>query len=440
MIDWQSTADEAAQILSRYLQFNTTNPPGNELHAAKFLEKQLQERGMESTIYLSAPDRANLLARLPGDGSAGAIILLHHMDVVPADPTHWSHDPFGGDIHNGYVWGRGAIDMKGVGIMHLLALDLLKRFDTSRKRDILYLAVADEEMGSAYGVQWLLDNHFSELKAEYVWDEGGFGLQDFFGPSVVFTIAVAEKQALWLRLIADGESGHSSMPHNNNAINILIRALTRIQEYEAPLKIDEITQAMFRGIADMMSFPSSYLLRRLDKPLALTLARSALTSDPAINALLRNTLSPTILKAGDKENVIPDRAEVVLDARLLPNENPVDFIEGLKSIMGEDKIRIEVIQYPESTTISDFDSEFFLVMSDVASRLSPGSIAVPMLTPGATDSCFFRRKGINTYGLFPAIITPEDFAGFHGYNERISIDNLRLGTRIIYETLSRMCR
>ncbi|MDY7041991.1 MAG: M20/M25/M40 family metallo-hydrolase [Chloroflexota bacterium] len=439
MIDWQAVGDEAAQLLSRYLQINTTNPPGNESRAAEFLAALLRERGLEPKLYESAPGRANLLARLPGDGSGGAIILLHHTDVVPADPTRWSCDPFGGEIRDGYVWGRGAIDMKGAGIMHLLALHLLRHSSFPRWRDLIYLAVADEEMGSAYGVQWLLAHHWPEIEAEYVWDEGGFGLQGFFGPGVIFTVAVAEKQALWLRLVTEGEPGHGGMPHADNANDTLVRALGRVLDYQTPLRLHEVTQTMFRGIAGLMPFPSSFLLRHLDNPPIFALARGSLTAEPSVNAILRNTLSLTVLHAGSKENVIPERAEAVLDVRLLPGEDLDAFIEKLKAVVADERVRLEIIQYPEPTTISAYDSPLFRTIAGVTARLVPGSIAVPMLTPGATDSCFFRRKGINTYGLFPAIITPEELAGFHGIDERISVENLRLGTRIVYEVLKSLC-
>ena len=436
MINWQTVGDEAAQILSRYLQINTTNPPGNERQAAEFLATLLRERGMEPKLYASAPGRANLLARLPGDGSAGAIILLNHMDVVTADPTRWSCDPFGGEIRDGYVWGRGAIDMKGVGVMHLLALDLLRRSDAPRKRDLLYLAVADEEMGSAHGARWMLAHHWPEIEAEYVWDEGGFGLRDFFGPTVVFAVAIAEKQALWLRLVAEGEPGHGGMPHADNANDTLVRALARVLDYETPLRLHEVTRTLFARLAQVRPFPQSSLLRHLDNPLAFALARKALTAEPAISAVLRNTLSLTALRAGGKENVIPEQAEAVLDVRLLPGEAPDVFIKKIKTVIADERVRVEVIQYPEPTTISAYDSALFRAIAEVTARLVPGSITVPMLTPGATDSCFFRRKGINTYGLFPAIITPKELAGFHGIDERISLENLQLGTRIIYEVLS----
>jgi len=330
--------------------------------------------------------------------------------------------------------------MKGVGVMHLLALALLRDSNVPRKRDLVYLAVADEEKGSAHGVQWMLAHHWPEVEAEYVWDEGGFGLRDFFGPGVVFAVAVAEKQALWLRLVAEGESGHGGMPHSDNANDTLVHALARVLDYETPMRLHEVTRATFRGIAQMRPFPQSLLLRHLDNPLIFALARKSLAAEPAISAILRNTLSLTVLHAGSKENVIPERAEAVLDVRLLPGEDPDAFIEELGAVISDERVQVEIIQYPEPTTISAYDGALFQAIAEVTSRLVPGSITVPMLTPGATDSCFFRRKGVSTYGLFPAIITSKELAGFHGIDERISLDNLCLGTRIVYEVLSEVCR
>ncbi len=438
-INWQSIGDEAARLLSRYIQINTTNPPGDERRAADFLAGLLAERDIAYEVYESAPGRANVVARLPGEGDEGALVLLHHMDVVHADPDRWSCAPFGGEVRDGYVWGRGAIDMKGAGIMHLLALDLLQREDGRRARDIIYLAVSDEEMGGVYGTQWVLDHLGADLSIWSVWDEGGFGLRDFFGPTPVFTVAVAEKQVLWLRLVAEGEPGHGGLPHGNNANDTLVHALDRLVDYETPLHVHTITDTMFKRIAPTLPFPQSILLRHLDTPWGLALARRALTSDKTINAMLRNTLSLTGLRAGSKANVIPERAEAVLDVRLLPDEDPDAFVTSLEAVIADARVRVEIRQRPEPSTVSALEHPLFQAMADAAARLVPGSVTVPMLTPGATDSAFFRRRGIDTYGIFPAIITPADLAGLHGIDERISLENLRFGTRLVYEVLRDVC-
>ncbi len=427
-------------MLSRYIQIDTTNPPGNERRAADFLAALLAERGIAHEVHESSPGRANVVARLPGEGDGGALVLLHHMDVVQADPDGWSCAPFGGEVHDGHVWGRGAIDMKGAGIMHLLALDLLQCEGGRRVRDIVYLAVSDEEMGGVYGTQWVLDHLGAGLMPIWsVWDEGGFGLRDFFGPTPVFTVAVAEKQVLWLRLVAEGEPGHGGLPHSNNANDTLVHALDRLVDYETPLYVHAITDAMFKRIAPTLPFPQSWLLRHLDTPWGLALARKALTSDKTINAMLRDTLSITGLHAGGKANVIPERAEAVLDVRLLPGENPDAFVASLEAVVADERVRVEVVQRPEPSTVSALDHPLFQAMANATARLVPGSVTVPMLTPGATDSAFFRRRGIDTYGMFPAIITPEDLVGLHGIDERISLDNLRFGTRLVYEVLRDVC-
>jgi acetylornithine deacetylase/succinyl-diaminopimelate desuccinylase-like protein len=440
MIDWNVIGDEAAQVLSGYLKIKSLNPPGDERETADFLTAQLRQRGLEPTIYTSAANRINLLARLRGDGSKKPILLYNHMDVVEADPQRWSCDPFGGEIRDGYVWGRGAIDMKGMGIMQLLALDLLQRQNPHRTRDIIFLAAADEEKGGAFGTQWLIENHWSEIEAEYVWDEGSFGLKDFFGPTPVFTVSVAEKKDLWIRLIAHGEPGHSGMPHNDNAANILLRALDRVLALNSKYELNPVTRMMFHKIADIMPFPKSILLKNLNNPIIFRLMQSALTSDSTIAAMMKDTLSITVLRAGGKENIIPDRAEATLDIRMLPDRTPEAFLDNLKKLIADERIEIEVIQSPEQASVSDVNTEFYKTLSDVLKKLVPTSIIAPMLSPGTTDSCFFRRKGVNCYGLFPAIIDPGELARFHGIDERISLDNLRLGTQITFEVLREMTK
>lgn len=438
MINWDELTEQAAHILSAYLQIQSLNPPGDERAAADFLAAQLRQRGFEPSIYESASNRANLVARLPGNGTKKPILLYNHMDVVEADPTRWSCNPFSGEIRDGYVYGRGAIDMKGMGVMQLLALELLLRHHPNRSRDIIFLATADEEKGGKFGAQWMIEHHWTEIEAEYVWDEGGFGLQEMFGPLPVFTVAVAEKKDLWLSLVARGEPGHSGMPHKDNAANILLRALNRVLALNEKYELNPVTRAMFAGIAGTLPFPKSFLLRNLGNPLVFRLLQPTLSANATIAAMLKDTLSITVLRAGGKENIIPERAEGTLDVRLLPDRDPQVFIEGLKRLIDDPRVDINIIQSPEAATVSDVNSEFFQTLTDILGELVPQGVTVPMLTPGTTDSCFFRRKGVSAYGLFPAIIDPGELARFHGIDERISLANLRLGTEIIYRVLQRM--
>lgn len=438
MIDWEQLTEQSAHLLSAYLQIQSINPPGGERPAADFLATHLRKRGFEPSIYESAPDRANLVARLPGTGTKKPILLYNHMDVVEADPTRWSCDPFGGEIRDGYVYGRGAIDMKGMCVMQMQALDLLRQYHPKRSRDIIFLAAADEEEGGKFGAQWMIENHWSEIEAEYVWDEGGFGLQEMFGPQPIFTVAVAEKKDLWLKLLAHGEPGHSGMPHKDNATNILLQALNRVLALNQKYELNPVTRAMFAGIAGTLPFPKSLLLRNLGNPLVFRLVKPMLAANPTISAMLKDTLSITVLRAGGKENIIPERAEATLDLRLLPDRDPQAFIEGLKRLIADPRVEIETIQLPETTSVSDDNSEFFKALTVTLGELVPQGVTVPMLTPGTTDSCYFRRKGVSAYGFFPAIINPDELARFHGIDERISLENLHLGTEIIYRVLQRM--
>ena len=447
MTDWDALAAEAANLLARYVRIDTANPPGNEAPAAAFLSDQLRARGIAHRVYEPAPGRANLLARLPttvpADERQPPIILLHHMDVVTADPQRWSCDPFGGEVRDGCVWGRGTLDMKGVGILHLLSLEHLSQHAVTRNRDVVMLAVADEEVDSANGMQWMLTHHAEEIvgpdPSGIVWDEGGFGLRDFFGPGVVFTVAVTEKQALWLRLVAEGDPGHGGMPDGNRANDILIRALGRIQDLSCVVRIHPVVAATFAGVADRFSFPKSFLLRHLDRPWAVALAHGGLLAMPSIAAMVQNTICVTGLCSGEKTNVIPERADAVIDARLLPDEDPEAFIGRLRSVIADERVRIEVDQMPSPKAVSDYRGRFFEALSEVTGRLVPGCVTVPILTPGATDSAYLRAMGLDTFGLYPAVLTSEELAGFHGIDERVSVDNLRLGLQVVTEVLMRMC-
>ncbi len=438
MIDWDATGDEAARVLSSYLKIKSVNPPGDELEAAEFLADQLRQRGLAPRIYKSAPKRANLVAHLAGDGSRKPILLYNHMDVVEADPQRWSCDPFGGEIRDGYVWGRGAIDMKGMGIMQLLALDLIQKQVPERRRDIIFLATADEEEGGAFGAKWMIEKHWPEIEAEFNWDEGSFGLQDFFGPRPVFSVAMAEKQALWIRLIARGEPGHSGMPHADNAADILLESLRRVMGINEKMRLNPVTRRMFQEIGKIMPFPQSILLKNLNNRLVFQMAKPALTADATITAMLTDTLSITVLRAGAKENIIPERAEATLDIRLLPDTPPDKFLQKLRNCIADDRVEIETIQPPVNSPVSEEKSEFYQTLSAVLKEIVPTGITAPMLSPGTTDLCFFRSRGVNCYGLIPAILTPDELARFHGIDERISIENLQLGTRVIYRVLEQM--
>jgi len=437
---WETVREDAAATLSRYVQFDTTNPPGNEMAAAEWLQGQLIERDITSdvTLYEPAPGRAVLIGRIEGSGSLKPLVLNHHVDVVPADPAQWSHPPFGGEVAGGYVWGRGALDTKCLGVIHLLALERLIREGAMFRRPVVFLAVPDEETGGSQGMGWLVEHHLGELDPEWVWDEGGGGFKGLFGDRPMFGVAVAEKQIQHLRLVATGEAGHGSMPHAANANVTLMRALDRILQ-PRPMRVNDVTAAMLREIARSQRFPLSFLLRHLDHPLLLRLAGRRLAAYKMINAMLRDTISLTMLRSGYKINVIPERAEAGIDCRLLPDTDVAQFRRWLETTIGDERVKVETMETSAPTVISPIESPFFDAVRHALSRHVPEAIVFPLQTPGGTDSRYFRARDIPAYGFGPFVLELSEVDRVHGVDERISIENLALGVRIACDVIRELC-
>jgi acetylornithine deacetylase/succinyl-diaminopimelate desuccinylase-like protein len=439
--DWETIREDAAATLSRYVQFDTSNPPGNEKPAALWLRGQLLERGITSDVTLHEPaaERAVLVGRIEGAETLKPLVLNHHMDVVPADPAQWSHPPFGGDVAEGYVWGRGAIDTKCLGVIHLLALEQLIRGGATFRRPIVFLAVSDEETGGALGMRWLVEHHLDELDPEWVWDEGGGGfVLKEFGNRPMFGISVAEKQIQHLRLIATGESGHGSMPHDDNANVTLLRALERILR-PRPMRINDVTAAMFREIGRSQGFPLSLLLRHVDNPLILKLVGRRLAANRRINAMLRDTISLTTLESGYKINVIPERAEAGIDCRLLPDTDAAQFHRWLNMTIADERVKVEEMETSAPTSISPIGDPFFETVRRVVVRHVPEAIVFPLQTPGGTDSRYLRARNVPGYGFGPFVLEMGELNRVHGIDERISIENLVLGVKIACDVIEELC-
>jgi acetylornithine deacetylase/succinyl-diaminopimelate desuccinylase-like protein len=434
--------ERAASLLGEYIRINTTNPPGNEAQAADFFAQQLRQRGLEPRVYPTAPRRANVVARLKGrgDGSRGALLLLHHMDVVTADAADWVHDPFGGELEDGYVYGRGALDMKCFGIMHLMALDMLLEQGMPLDRDIIFLAVADEEQEGEFGAGWMVENHWEEIAPEIVWDEGGYGIRGLLKDELVFYVSVAEKNGLWTRLIASGEAGLGSIPRGNNPIDVLTQALHKLQEHPFPPRLTPTSAEMLRRLGSTAGFPQSFLLQHAANPLLWPLVSRALAGMPTLNAMVRNLATPTVLRGGEKENIIPARAEAMLDVRLLPDEDPARFFAELEALLADDRLRLETPADLTMPAVTPFDHSFFAGLEAGITSLVPDCQVAPMLTPGGTDSRYFRRKGVPAFGLIPIIIDPDELERMHGIDERISVENLALGSRVVADVVGRVCK
>lgn len=428
-IDWDAVTDEAVRLLAELIAIDTTNPPGNEEAACAMLARVLAAEGIAYDLYETGPGRMNLVARLTGDGSAGPVILLNHTDVVPVERQYWQVEPFAGEVRDGFVWGRGALDMKGMGIMELMAVLLHRRLRLPLRRDVVFFAVADEEAGSAYGIEWFAARHPDLLVGDVCINEGAFGYAGYRGVErPFFGYAPAEKNPLWLRLRAEGLPGHGSLPHGDNALGRIARALDRIQNWKQARVILPEMRPFFDKLAQAGALPAIRTAADIE-PLA--------AEDRMINALTQHTISLTSCHAGMKENVIPAVAEATIDCRLLPGESTEAFLHRLREVVDDDRITITPI-YASETPASTLQHQLYGLAEEVVREMDERALVLPVMSSWFTDSRAFRRAGTPAYGFIPALLTPEDYATIHGHNERISIENMRLGCQVIFELVRRL--
>jgi acetylornithine deacetylase/succinyl-diaminopimelate desuccinylase-like protein len=303
---------------------------------------------------------------------------------------------------------------------------------------VIFLAVCDEETGGSQGMRWLVDHHLEELHPAWVWDEGGGGFKGLLGDRSMFGVAVAEKQIQHLRLVATGQPGHGAMPHDDNANERLMRALERVLK-SRPMRVNQVTAALFEAVADSQPFPRSFLLRHLGHPLVLKVIGPRLAADKRLNAMLRDTISLTMLEAGYKINVIPERAEAGIDCRLLPDTDADAFRRWMDATIGDQQVMVEEVETSEPTAVSPVDSPFFAAVRRAIARRVPDGVAFPLLVPGGTDSRYFRAHDIPAYGFTPMVLEPGELDRVHGIDERISIDNLELGVRITCDVVRDLC-
>lgn len=434
-IEWEATDQEAVEILQRLIQFDTTNPPGNERPAADYIQHLLAQEGIDSEILESAPGRANLVARLEGHSSAGPLLLLGHTDVVYADPDEWTYPPFGAEIHDGYIWGRGALDMKHLVTMELVTVLLIKRLDIPLGRDLIFLAVADEEKMGHFGAQWMLEHHRDKIDAEYVLNEGGRGVN--VNGHELYMISTAEKGYGDLTLTAHGTAGHAAMPRGENPVVIISRALAAVDDFEPPYRLTRPVQEMFERMQTL--FPVPVDINNQNLPEALGPLFDALPDEISrfVQFGLHDVFSPTMVNAGLKENVIPNQATANVNTRTLPGVTRQELLQTFESVIGPD-IDLDVKEFHPGTE-SPSDTPLFETIESVMHEVAPGCIVSPYLLPATTDSRFFRNHGIKAYGFSP-IITPLELAQtIHGKDERISVENLHLGTKRLFQVVTRFC-
>jgi len=431
-IDWDKVTQQATTILSKYIQINTSNPPGNELPAAKMLKDVFLENGIPATTWEPQPGRGIVAARLRGIGAhTKALILLSHMDVVPAVGKEWKVSPFAGLVKDGKVWGRGAIDDKGMGVMELMAMLAIKRAGILLDRDVLFVATGDEEVGGQNGAGWFIDHeHNVYSDAGFLLNEGG-GIRDLDNGKKFYAVSVTEKTPLWIRLTASGPSGHASEPPAETAVTRLVRALQRVVDYQTPIRILGPVQDVYRTQAELEQGSKEYL--NLDASLKDPEFLKKFIGVPFQNAQIRDTITPTVLSGSPKTNILTASAYAELDCRLLPGSDPQAFVKNIKKISDDDSIRVDVLlNFPPVSSPSR--SELMTAIETLA-RHTDKCPVVPMMLPGFTDCHFFRQKKIIAYGFMPVELTPAEGESVHGVNENIGINELSEGIKRMVELL-----
>jgi acetylornithine deacetylase/succinyl-diaminopimelate desuccinylase-like protein len=435
-IDWDALGDETVELLRRYLMIDTTNPPGNETAGARYLADVLAAEGIASELAESAPGRGNVVARLAGDGSLGGIVLHHHIDVVYADRRYWSVDPFGGVVREGYLYGRGAIDMKSTGILQLGAVLALKRAGVPLKRDLIYLGTADEEAGSAYGARFVADRHRGWLAgAEYALSElaaiehnPGYRLP-------LGVIVISEKTGLPVRLTARSEPGHGSMPWPDTAPHRLVRALDRLLAAERPLRVLPEVQEYFRNLAEALPAAEAAGYEDVERSLRSPTFRARFLANRYHAAMVRTTFAVNMLRGSEKLNVIPPEAVADIDCRMLAGDDPQEILAWVRGVIADERVEVTTVRDPKLPNLSPPDTELYKALADTLRGRAPGTVVAPAILVAFTDSWVFRGLGMHAYGWSPIVLDDADAQRIHGNDERISLENIRAGVRAYTEML-----
>ena len=431
-MDWDQLLNEALRYLQDYLRIETVNPPGNEIKGATFFKTIFEKDSIPSQVFEPSPGRGNILATLKGDGSKRPVLLLSHMDVVPVERDRWEVDPFSGTIREGYLYGRGTLDNKSMGIVEMMVLLILKREKAPLKRDILFFATADEETGGKWGVEWAIDQVPSLKESEFALNEGGYITLNDAGIPERYEVSSGQKVLYQLRLKAKGTSGHGSMPHADNPNVKLVQALERVTRWDTPYSILPMVREFFLKMASKQPPEDRKFFEDIEKGLTDPSFAKRLSSNPVYNAMVRDTISLTILQGGNKSNVIPSESTATIDCRLIPGSSKEKFAGELKKRLG-DEIEIELISESPSLPPSPCSTDLFRAIEKHADRNDPGCPVVPYLLPGATDSRFLREKGVVSYDFCPFRLSDKEMMRIHGNNERIAVENLRFGMKMMLE-------
>jgi acetylornithine deacetylase/succinyl-diaminopimelate desuccinylase-like protein len=423
LFDWDEVATESSEYLTALIQINSSNPPGNETEVANYLRDILATEGIASEQYALEPERANLVARINGNGSKRPLLIMGHTDVVGVQAERWSEDPFAGVIKDGFIYGRGALDDKDNVTAGLIVMLMLKRYQIALDRDVIFLAESGEEGTPRVGINYMVAEHWDKIDAEYALAEGGANMEVDGRVSTV-GIETTEKLPRRATLVARGTAGHGSIPRVDNAITILAQAVARAGSWKTPVRLNDTTRAYFDRLANMSEEEDAWRYNNVGNPEQIDeIQQYFLVNDPYHYSVLRTSVVPTVLDGGFRKNVIPSEASAILDIRMLPDEDVAGFYAELAGVI--DDPRVEIVPediYRPAAPPSKIDNEMFQALETVSRKMYPNATVLPIMQTGATDMAQVRAKGVQAYGIGPTRTLEEmnSKRGAHGDDERIS--------------------
>lgn len=431
--DFAAARDEVFRILTGFVRVDTSNPPGNETKGAEYLKSILDRDGIASEIFEKEPGRGNIVARLKGNGKKRPILLMGHIDVVGVEREKWSVEPFAGLVKDGYIYGRGSSDDKGMASACLEVFLLLHRLKAPLDRDVIFLAEAGEEGTSGVGIDFMVDQHWDKIDCEYALNEGGM-IYSVEGKVKYVGVATTEKVPRGFRLVARGTSGHGSVPRPDNAITHLAAAVAKVGNWQAPMRLNETTRAFFSRLAKISPAGDAFLYTHLEDPANSEMIQEKLrTQYVTYNSMLRTSIVPTIIKGGFRSNVIPGDAEATLDVRAVPDEDISALAASLRKLINDPAVEVIPPTNPgrPANPPSKLETDMFRALEGSQAKLFPGVVTLPMMLTGATDSAQLRAKGVQAYGL-GSVAGDRERASVHGNDERISIEGLGKFVEFIY--------
>ncbi len=440
-IRWKQVEEETISLFCKYLQIDTTNPPGNELKAAEYFGEILDREGIPYRLMEPEPGRTSIMATLSGNGEKKPIILMNHMDVVPAEVESWDYPPFQARQVDGYIYARGAQDMKSLGILEFMTLLLLKRQGVKLCRDVIFLGCADEEKGGAMGIGHVMKEVPELAGAAFCLNEGG-GIMDMGDGRLLYRVGFTEKIPAWFRITAHGKPGHGSVPHHEHCNMALVEAIRRILQWQPAPEVTPVVRRYLKSVATFCDEPLRGILSDPDVSIKDPEKMKTLYQlSPSYTALLRDTMALNIIHSGSKINVIPSTGYCEFDTRILPGHSPGEFISRVEKILEDLPVKVELQDASRpvaENVIESEDSEFYQALQETAQEMTPGAVVTPYVMTGASDSQYLRCIGVPCYGFAPLILTGEERKRVHGHNERMSIGNMKFGVASLFRLMEKL--